>query len=281
MEMSGEQEIAAPRDTVWAALNDPDILKQAIPGCQSIDKTDNNAFSAKVKVKVGPVNATFAGNVTLENLNPPESYTITGEGSGGAAGFAKGGADVRLEALDDTRTKLTYDVKAQVGGKLAQVGQRLIKSTANKYAKQFFDAFTTAVEGPSEDTAAENGAAENGAAEEEAVEKEAVENETAPPQAAPAATPAQETQDTSPETETPVAATPDTEASAPEASQPAPKQPDVGQPDAEQSDAGTQPATPTPDTQSPNTQSPSGIPSKVWIGGLIALVLILLAIFAV
>lgn len=141
MDMSGEQEIAAPRETVWAALNDPETLKASIPGCQSIEKTSDTTFSAKVKAKVGPVNATFNGDVSLTNLNPPESYTISGEGSGGAAGFAKGGADVVLEDHGDS-TLLKYDVHAQVGGKLAQLGQRLIKSTANKYAKQFFESFT-------------------------------------------------------------------------------------------------------------------------------------------
>ena len=168
MEMSGEHEIAAPRETVWAALNDPDILKQAIPGCQHIEKSDDNAFTAKVKVKVGPVNATFSGNVTLENLNPPESYTISGEGTGGAAGFAKGGADVYLEEVDAETTKLNYKVNAQVGGKLAQVGQRLIKSTANKYAKQFFDTFTETVGQPREGAAAGDGAESAGESAEEA-----------------------------------------------------------------------------------------------------------------
>lgn len=144
MDMSGEQEIAAPRETVWAALNDPETLKASIPGCQSIEKTSDTTFSAKVKAKVGPVNATFNGDVSLTNLNPPESYTISGEGSGGAAGFAKGGADVVLEDHGDS-TLLKYDVHAQVGGKLAQLGQRLIKSTANKYAKQFFESFTLQV----------------------------------------------------------------------------------------------------------------------------------------
>jgi hypothetical protein len=144
MDLSGEQEIAAPREKVWAALNDPEVLKASIPGCQSIEKDSDTSFAAKVKAKVGPVNATFSGNVSLSNINPPESYTISGEGSGGAAGFAKGGADVVLED-QGARTLLKYNVNAQVGGKLAQLGQRLIKSTANKYAKQFFENFTEQV----------------------------------------------------------------------------------------------------------------------------------------
>lgn len=147
MEMSGEHTIAAPRQTVWEALNDPEILKQCIPGCEEIEQSADNEFSAKVKAKVGPVNAKFSGKVTLSNLNPPESYTISGEGTGGGAGFAKGGADVKLEEIDAERTKLSYEVNAQVGGKLAQLGQRLIKSTANKYAKQFFDKFQEVVGG--------------------------------------------------------------------------------------------------------------------------------------
>lgn len=144
MEMTGEQQIAAPRQTVWEALNDPEVLKQCIPGCQEIDKTGDNEFTAKVRAKVGPVNATFSGKVTLTNLNPPESYTISGEGTGGAAGFAKGGADVKLEDQGDS-TLLKYEANAQVGGKLAQLGQRLIKSTADKYAKQFFQTFNDVV----------------------------------------------------------------------------------------------------------------------------------------
>lgn len=155
MDMSGEHEIAAPRETVWNALNDPDVLKACIPGCQEIEKTSDTDFAAKVKAKVGPVNATFAGNVTLSNINPPESYTISGEGSGGAAGFAKGGADVSLADEGET-TRLSYNVHAQVGGKLAQMGQRLIQSTANKYAKQFFDNFKAHLEAPAE--TAESGA---------------------------------------------------------------------------------------------------------------------------
>ncbi len=140
MEMNGEERIAAPRETVWAALNDPEILKQCIPGCQSLEMTGDNEMSASVKLKIGPVSATFKGSVVLENINPPESYTITGEGKGGIAGFAKGGADVALRE-DGAETVLAYDVKAQVGGKLAQLGSRLIDSTSKKLAGQFFAKF--------------------------------------------------------------------------------------------------------------------------------------------
>lgn len=163
MEMSGEQRIEAPRQTVWEALNDPETLKQCIPGCQHIEKTDDNSFDAKVKAKVGPVNATFSGRVSLSDLNPPESYTISGEGTGGAAGFAKGSAHVNLEDQGDS-TLLKYDVDAQVGGKLAQLGQRLIKSTANSYAKQFFAKFKEVVEGPQPAVEGEAAKAEAGAA---------------------------------------------------------------------------------------------------------------------
>ena len=140
MEMNGEERIAASRDVVWTALNDPEVLRECIPGCQSLEMTSDNEMAATVKLKVGPVSATFKGAVTLENINAPESYTITGEGKGGIAGFAKGGADVALRE-DGNDTILTYDVKAQVGGKLAQLGSRLIDSTSKKLAGQFFEKF--------------------------------------------------------------------------------------------------------------------------------------------
>ena len=137
MDMSGEERIAAPREAVWAALNDPETLKACIPGCQSLIMKSPTELEAVVKIKIGPVSATFTGEVTLSNLNPPEGYTISGEGKGGIAGFAKGGADVRLRE-DGADTILSYDVKAQIGGKLAQLGSRLIDSTSKKLAAQFF-----------------------------------------------------------------------------------------------------------------------------------------------
>ena len=139
MEMSGERRIPAKRTDVWEALNDPERLRQAIPGCEAIEKTSDTEMTAKVALKIGPMAARFAGKVKLENLNPPESYTITGEGNGGAMGFAKGGADVRLEEVGPSETLLRYNVKAQVGGKMAQLGGRLIDSTANQMAGLFFD----------------------------------------------------------------------------------------------------------------------------------------------
>jgi carbon monoxide dehydrogenase subunit G len=144
MDMTGEYRIAAPREKVWAALNDAEILRQCIPGCDEIDKTSDTEFTAKVTAKVGPVKAKFGGKVTLSDLDPPNGYTISGEGSGGAAGFAKGGAKVALVS-DGPDTILSYTVQANVGGKLAQIGSRLIDGTARKMAEEFFGSFSTLV----------------------------------------------------------------------------------------------------------------------------------------
>jgi carbon monoxide dehydrogenase subunit G len=140
MELKGEYRIPAPRKRVWAMLNDPNVLRECIPGCESLEGSAAEGFAARVTTKVGPVKATFNGQVTLSNVKPPESYTISGEGKGGVAGFAKGGADVHL-AEDGAGTLLTYAVTAQVGGKLAQLGSRLIDSTSKKLADQFFSSF--------------------------------------------------------------------------------------------------------------------------------------------
>jgi carbon monoxide dehydrogenase subunit G len=146
MDMTGEVRIPAPREAVWRALNDPEILKQSIPGCEEVVKTSDTEFTAKVTAKVGPVKARFGGKVTLSDLDPPNGYKITGEGQGGAAGFAKGGADVRLVDDETGRgTLLRYQVNAAVGGKLAQIGSRLIDGTARKMAEEFFAAFAAAV----------------------------------------------------------------------------------------------------------------------------------------
>jgi len=142
MKMSGQENIPAPREQVWKALNDPAILKQSITGCKELEKTSDTDFSAVVQAKVGPVKATFNGDVKLSKLNPPESYVLSGQGKGGVAGFAKGKATVKLkEDKDGAATILTYDVDAQVGGKLAQIGSRLISSTAKKMANDFFKKF--------------------------------------------------------------------------------------------------------------------------------------------
>jgi uncharacterized protein len=144
MKMSGERVIPAPQARVWEALNDPEVLRQSVPGCQEMVKHSPTEFSAKVQAKVGPVKANFAGDVTLSDLDPPNSYRISGQGTGGAAGFAEGGADVRLEDVDG-QTKLVYDVDAKVGGKLAQIGSRLIDSTARRMADDFFNRFAEVV----------------------------------------------------------------------------------------------------------------------------------------
>jgi uncharacterized protein len=164
MELNGSRQIAADRQTVWAALNDPEVLKASIPGCQEMAGSPGEGFEATVKQKVGPVSATFRGSVALSNVVPGESYTITGEGKGGAAGFAKGGADVRLEDVEGG-TVLSYDVKANVGGKLAQLGSRIIDGFAKKMADQFFDNFKKAVEGPGAEAAAPAGTAGQDAGE--------------------------------------------------------------------------------------------------------------------
>ncbi|KQV10397.1 carbon monoxide dehydrogenase [Rhizobium sp. Root1203] len=143
MDLTGEERITAPRDVVWAALNDPDVLRQCIPGCQNLELKSPTELAATVKIKIGPVSATFNGEVTLSNINAPESYTISGEGKGGIAGFAKGGADVTLKE-EGTDTILQYRANAQVGGKIAQLGARLIDSTSQKLAQQFFSDFNAA-----------------------------------------------------------------------------------------------------------------------------------------
>jgi hypothetical protein len=140
MDMQDSQRIAAPREVVWAALNDPDVLKAAIPGCDEIEKIGDHELQAKVTLKIGPVKASFSGRVTLSNIDPPNGYTISGEGQGGAAGHARGGADVSLEA-DGEETILHYTVRAEVGGKIAQLGSRLIDATAKKLAGEFFERF--------------------------------------------------------------------------------------------------------------------------------------------
>jgi carbon monoxide dehydrogenase subunit G len=150
MEMTGERRIAAPRQRVWEALNDPEVLRQAIPGCESVSRTGEDSFEAKVSVKLGPMAARFGGKVQLSNINPPLSYTISGEGQGGAMGFAKGGADVALEEDGPGATLLRYNVRAQVGGKMAQLGARLIDSTAKSMADQFFDRFAAQLAPPPE-----------------------------------------------------------------------------------------------------------------------------------
>jgi carbon monoxide dehydrogenase subunit G len=146
MTMKGEVPLLADKQTVWAKLNDPEVLKACIPGCQTLDKTGDNGFSAVVKLKVGPVSATFKGSVELTDLDPPNGYRIVGQGEGGIAGFAKGGAKVALSDAEGGGTLLSYDVEANVGGKIAQLGARLIDGVAKKNADQFFAKFAEIVQ---------------------------------------------------------------------------------------------------------------------------------------
>ncbi len=141
MDISGEFTIPARRERVWEALNDPEMLKKCIPGCETLEQTSEHAFDAKMAAKIGPVKAKFDTAIELSNVNPPESYTISGQGKGGPAGFGKGSADVTLEDLG-AETVLRYSAALQVGGKLAQIGSRLVGGTAKKIANDFFSKFS-------------------------------------------------------------------------------------------------------------------------------------------
>ena len=161
MEMTGERHIPASRRKVWEALNDPTVLKSSIPGCESLERLSENELKATAAVRIGPIAARFTGKVMLSDLDPPNGYTISGEGQGGVAGFAKGGATVHLEDAG-TNTLLRYDVKAQVGGKIAQLGARLIDATAKQMADAFFDRFAASL-GPAPEGAVPARAAAAGA----------------------------------------------------------------------------------------------------------------------
>jgi uncharacterized protein len=140
MDLTGEYTLAAPKERVWARLNDPDVLRRCIPGCKELEQRSATEFSATVALKVGPVSATFKGSVELQDMDPPNGYRIVGQGNGGIAGFAKGAATVRL-VESAVGTVLTYTANAQVGGKLASLGARLIQSTSKKLTDQFFSTF--------------------------------------------------------------------------------------------------------------------------------------------
>jgi len=159
MQMQGQRSINASREAVWRALNDAEVLKACIPGCDELEKTSGTTFEASVVQKVGPMKARFKGSVELSDIVRGERYTITGEGKGGAAGFAKGGATVHLSD-DEGGTLLVYEAEAKVGGKLAQLGSRLIDGFARKQADEFFTRFQEAVEGPAEEPEAEGEAPE-------------------------------------------------------------------------------------------------------------------------
>ena len=147
MDMNSERRLAASRQAVWAALNDADVLKQCIPGCESLEKLSDTEMTAKVTLGIGPVHATFTGKVTLSDLDPPNGYRLSGEGTGGIAGHARGGATVHLSD-DGEGTLMRYEAQAEVGGRLAQLGGRLIDSAAKKLADQFFEKFAAVVGEP-------------------------------------------------------------------------------------------------------------------------------------
>ena len=144
MEMTGEQLIPASQQETWDALNDPEVLKACVPGCEAIDLIAGNEYQVQMVARVGPVSAKFRGKLTLSDVQPPNSYAIAFEGQGGAAGFAKGGAQVRLSAEGES-TRLSYEAKANVGGKLAQIGSRLVDAAARKVAEDFFRKFNQKV----------------------------------------------------------------------------------------------------------------------------------------
>ena len=146
MELKGERTIAAPRDVTWAALNDPQMLQACIAGCESLEKTGDDAYAAVVAMKVGPVSARFRGNLRLTEVVPPSSYTLVFDGQGGVAGFGKGSAEVSLAELDDGQTLLSYVARASIGGKMAQIGSRLVDAAAGKIANDFFVAFEKALQ---------------------------------------------------------------------------------------------------------------------------------------
>ena len=191
MKMNGEFRVPTDRETVWRALNDPEVLKECLPGCQEIEKTSDTEMSATLAIKVGPVKATFKGGVTFSDIDPPNGYTLSGQGQGGSAGFASGEARVRL-VEEDGATVLQYECDAKVGGKLAQIGSRLIDSTAKKLAKQFFDSLAEKLGGGEEPEAAAEPAQEAAAAASAEPAEPAPSPDPAPasPEPEPAAAPA-------------------------------------------------------------------------------------------
>jgi carbon monoxide dehydrogenase subunit G len=162
MQMNESQLVPASQDKVWAALNDPAVLAKCIPGCQKLELTGPNEMTATVVIKVGPVKASFSGKVTISDIDAPNGYRISGEGSGGVAGFAKGGATVTLTAEGPDSTLLNYAVDAQIGGKLAQLGGRLIDATAKKLAGEFFEKFAAELAPPAPEAPAKAEATEEG-----------------------------------------------------------------------------------------------------------------------
>ena len=189
MKMNGEFRVPTDRETVWRALNDPEVLKECLPGCQEIEKTSETEMSATLVIKVGPVKATFKGGVTLSDIDPPNGYTLSGQGQGGTAGFASGEAKVRL-VEEDGATVLQYECDAKVGGKLAQIGSRLIDSTAKKLAKQFFDSLAEKLGGGEQAEAETAAEVPTEAAQEAAPTESAPRPDPAPASPEPTASPA-------------------------------------------------------------------------------------------
>lgn len=155
MEITGEYRLAAPREQVWRMLNDTNVLQQCIPGCESLEETAENTFSAKIVAAIGPVKAKFNTQIRLENLNPPERYSIVGEAKSGAAGFGRGEAQIVLTE-DGTETVLTYNADLKVGGKLAQIGSRMVVGATRKTADEFFGRFTQIVSPQEQDAPAQS-----------------------------------------------------------------------------------------------------------------------------
>jgi carbon monoxide dehydrogenase subunit G len=164
MQLSNPRIVPAPPEAVFRALNDPDVLKACVPGCESLERTGDDAFQAQMTVRIGPVSAKFGGRMTLADVDPPHGYTLRFEGQGGAAGFARGEARVRLDPAEGGRTSMHYDVDAQVGGKLAQIGSRLVDGAAAKMADDFFARFTARFAAPADAVAAEAAGADAAAA---------------------------------------------------------------------------------------------------------------------
>ncbi|MGO1117361.1 SRPBCC family protein [Rhodovibrionaceae bacterium A322] len=277
MEMTGQYLIDAPRDKVWEALNDPEVLKAAIPGCESLEKTEDNAFSAKVKAKVGPISAKFSGSVTLSDINAPESYTISGSGKG-AAGGASGGAKVKLEE-EGNSTRLSYEVEAKVNGKMAQLGGRLIDSAAKKMAGDFFGAFAEQLGGSS--SPVEEGAAaeapKTDSSQVEAAAAETAQAGTTPPAEDQAGTAADNAAAKTAEAETPDSSPADAAADAKPAESKAEES--TAQTAATDEDAIKAKATEAATAVVKESRKNKSLSPAAWIVGLIALVTILLIFF--
>ena len=161
MEMTGEQQIPASQQDTWKALNDPEVLKACVPGCESIARVNDNEYQVQMTARVGPVSARFRGRLSIFDVNAPDSYSLAFEGQGGAAGFAKGAAQVKLSPEGNDQTRLAYEVKANVGGKLAQIGSRLVDAAAKKVADEFFRNFNEKMSAPAEEAALAHGEPEH------------------------------------------------------------------------------------------------------------------------